>query len=151
MTDTTLTPSVIEPDSEAAAELHALLDERIYEFNLQATGIDDGRLFSATVKDDSGNVIAAINGDSWGGCCHILHLWVHESKRRQGLGLALMQAVEQEAVRRGCTQALLSTHSFQAPAFYERLGYVRQATIPHYPRGHALHLYLKQLRSGDGT
>lgn len=151
MTDPAVTPTVIEPDSEAAAELHALLDERIYEFNLQATGINDGRLFSGTVKDDTGNIIAAINGHSWGGCCHILHLWVHESRRRQGLGRALLKAVEQEALCRGCTQALLSTHSFQAPAFYERLGYIRQATITDYPRGHALHLYLKQLSSEAGA
>jgi ribosomal protein S18 acetylase RimI-like enzyme len=63
------------------------------------------------------------------------------------LGRALLRATEAEAVRRGCTQVVLWTHSFQAPAFYEQLGYARQATVPHYPNGHAQYLYLKSLRS----
>jgi ribosomal protein S18 acetylase RimI-like enzyme len=67
------------------------------------------------------------------------------------MGRALLQAAEAEAVRRGCTQALLLTHSFQAPAFYERLGYVRQATVPNYPHGYAQHVYVKQFTSADGT
>ena len=40
---------------------------------------------------------------------------------------------------------LLFTHSFQAPAFYEALGYERRATIEQYPRGHAKYLYEKRL------
>jgi hypothetical protein len=131
-------PYIIEPSSEAEAELNSFLDERIYEFNVQSTGFRDGRPFSGVIKDESGNIIAAINGHTWGGCCHILHLWVHESKRR-------------EAIRRGCTQSLVCTHSFQAPAFYERFGYVRQATIPNYPQGHMQHMYLKQFDADGNT
>jgi ribosomal protein S18 acetylase RimI-like enzyme len=140
-----MNPYIIEPSSEAEAELNSFLDARIYEFNAQATGLYDGRPFSGVVKDQSGNIIAAINGHTWGGCCHIVFLWVHESKRRNGIGRSLLQSVEQEATRRGCTQSLVLTHSFQAPIFYERQGYVRQASIPNYPRGHAQLVYLKQL------
>jgi len=138
-------PHIVEPNSDADAELNSFLDERIYEFNVQSTGIGDGKLFNSIIKDDSGSIVAAVNGHTWGGCCHILHLWVHESKRRQGIGCALLWAVEDEAIRRGCTQSLVTTHSFQAPAFYERYGYVRQASIPDYPKGFAQHLYLRQL------
>ncbi|HVR66087.1 MAG TPA: GNAT family N-acetyltransferase [Verrucomicrobiae bacterium] len=140
-----MNPRIVEPSSDAEAELNSFLDARIYEFNVRSTGCGDGRAFSSTIKDDSGEIVAAINGHTWGGCCHILHLWVHELKRRQGIGRALLQAVEDEAIRRGCAQSLVVTHSFQAPAFYERYGYVRQASIPDYPQGHAQHVYLKQL------
>ncbi len=140
-----MSPHIIEPDRESDAELNAFLDERIYEVNVQSTGLGDGRPFAGVIKDDSANVVAAVNGHTWGGSCYIAHLWVHESRRGQGLGRALLQSAEAEAVRRGCTQALLLTHSFQAPAFYERLGYVRHATIPDYPRGHAQYVYLKAL------
>ena len=142
---------IVEPSPEADAELNAFLDERIYEFNIQATGVRDGRPFASVIRDESGNVIAAINGHTWGQCCHVVHLWVHESQRRRGVGRALLQAAEEEARRRGCTQSLLFTHSFQAPGFYERLGYVRQATIPNYPQGHAQHVYLKPLEREGGT
>jgi len=65
------------------------------------------------------------------------------------LGRALLHAVEAEARRRNCTQVILLTHSFQAPGFYERLAYLRQATIPNYPVGHAQLLYVKQLERVD--
>ena len=138
-------PLIIEPSSEADAALNSFLEEQIYEFNSQATWVHDGRPFAGIIKDASGNVIAAINGHTWGACCYVAHLWVHESQRGRGIGSALLRAAEQEAIRRGCVQALLSTHTFQAPEFYERLGYVRQATIPNYPQGHAQHVYLKRL------
>ncbi len=77
-------PHVIEPNSEAEAELNAFLDARIYEFNVQATGLSDGRPFSSVIKDESNNIIAAINGHTWGGCCHITHLWVHEFEATTG-------------------------------------------------------------------
>ncbi len=140
-------PEILEPSSESEAWLNSFLDARIYEFNVRTTGIGDGRTLCGAIKDDSGNVIAAINGHSWGGCCHITHLWVHESRRRQGIGGALLRSAEEEAVRRGCARSLVFTHSFQAPGFYERQGYVRQASIPNYPSGHALHGYLKELAS----
>jgi ribosomal protein S18 acetylase RimI-like enzyme len=49
-----------------------------------------------------------------------------------------------------CGQVLLSTHSFQAPGFYERLGYEREASIEGYPKGHANVFYLKKLAREDG-
>ncbi len=144
-------PLIIEPSRETEAELNSFLDERIYEFSIRVTGLADGRPFAGVVKDDSGDIIAAINGHTWGECCYVAHLWVHESQRGHGIGSAVLRAAEKESIRRGCTQALLLTHSFQAPEFYEHLGYVRQATIPNYPQGHAQYVYVKRFADESGT
>jgi GNAT superfamily N-acetyltransferase len=127
-------PLIIEPSSEADAAFNSFLDEQIYEFNSQATGVHDGRRFAGIIKDASGNVIAAINGHTRGASCYVAHLWVHESQRGHGIGSALLRSAEQEAILRGCVQkrSSLPTPS-KPPEFYERLGYVRQATIPNYP------------------
>jgi lactoylglutathione lyase len=138
-------PRIIEPSRETEATLNALLDDRIYEFNAEATGSRDGRAFAGVINDVSGNIIAAVHGHTWGECCYVAHLWVHASQRGRGIGSALLRSAEDEAIRRGCRQALLLTHSFQAPEFYERHGYVRQATIPNYPQGHAQYVYVKRL------
>ena len=133
-------------DDQECPELEAFLVDRIYEFNVLATGYVDGRLVGGRLRNEAGEVIAAFNGHTWGGCCVVVHLWVHEGWRGRGLGRALMQVAEAEAVRRGCEQVVLSTHSFQAPAFYERLGYARRAVIPGQPKGHADIIYVKRLQ-----
>ena len=69
----------------------------------------------------------------------------------KALGKALLQAAESEAVRRGCEQVVLLTHSFQAPKFYERLGYNRKYAIEGRPKGHADIVYVKRLGRENGT
>lgn len=148
----TMRPGAIEfHDESECREIESFLIDRIDEFNVEATGYRDGRLLAATVRDDEGDVVAGINGHTWGGCCEIAHLWVHEQHRGQGLGKALMLAAESEAGRRGCEQVVLLTHSFQAPEFYERLGYERKYAIEGRPKGYADIVYVKRLGGTTGA
>jgi len=57
----------------------------------------------------------------------------------------LLRSAEAEALARGCKRVVLATHSFQAPGFYERLGYERKYTIEGRPEGHADIIYVKVL------
>ena len=125
------------------------LEDRVYEHNAGVTGIADGQLLAFLVRDDSGRIVAGICGNTWGGGCEIRQFWVEESQRRRGLGTRLFQAAEQEARRRGCTQMLLMTFSFQAPAFYARIGFEVVATIADHPRGHRNFLMRKRLERAD--
>ena len=120
------------------------LEDRIYEFNSRATGIDDGRLLAFFVREQD-SIIAGICGNTWGGTCELRQFWVEESRRHRGLGTKLFDAAEQEARRRGCTQIVLMTFSFQAPAFYERRGFEVVATINDHPGGHQNVLMRKRL------
>jgi ribosomal protein S18 acetylase RimI-like enzyme len=144
-----MTPSPIEFSQSQSDEIEAFLAERIYEFNVNATGFFDGEEFAAAIRDTNGGIIAGASGHTWGGCCQLSQLWVHESARKQGLGKSLMLAVEAHAVTRKCTRIVLSSHSFQAPDFYRRLGYVEQARIAAYPTGHADIHFAKVLVCGD--
>ena len=100
------------------------LDDQINAYNIAVTGIDDWRALAIFVRDDAGQIIAGISGGTWAGYLEIKDLWVRADLRGQGLGRGLLLAAEQEAARRGCTQALLDTHNFQAPGFYQNLGYI---------------------------
>jgi GNAT superfamily N-acetyltransferase len=131
---------------DADARLRERLDEEIYAFNAAVTGHHDGRLLSAAVRGDDGDLRAGLYGWTWGGCGYIELLWVREDQRGLGLGARLLDAAEAEIRRRGCGQVVLSTHSFQAPGFYARFGYQECGRTPGYPLGHdELHL-LKELR-----
>lgn len=119
------------------------LESRINEFNFEVTNIRDGRDLAIFVRE-AGEIVAGVSGWTWGGCLYVQYLWVHEQMRGKGLGSRLMDAAESEAVARGCVQALLETHSFQAPEFYARRGYENIGTAVDYPRGHAQY-YLRKL------
>ncbi|MEX0851769.1 MAG: GNAT family N-acetyltransferase [Bauldia sp.] len=126
-------------------EIAALLEERLYEFNVRATGFSDGKPVCFTIANDAGAIIAGIAGYTWGGCCHIRQLWVDEAHRGGRLGTALLEAAEREAMERNCRQVVISTHTFQAPGFYARLGYTEVARVVGHPIGHANVFLAKQL------
>lgn len=48
-------------------------------------------------------------------------------------------------------QSVLLTHSFQAPGFYEHLGYERRYAIEGMPKGHSDIVYVKRLQGENGT
>lgn len=140
MSDVTLIPVDPVPDDVQ------YLEDRIYEFNSSATGIADGELLAFFVRERD-RIVAGICGNTWGGTCELRQFWVEESRRHCGLGTRLFQAAEREAQRRGCTQIVLTTFSFQAPAFYERHGFEVVATIDDHPRGYRNLLMRKRLGS----
>jgi GNAT superfamily N-acetyltransferase len=132
-----------EIGTRIAAEDIQFLDDRLYEFNMAATGIRNGELLGIFVRDQSGAISAGLSGWTWGDCCRIDKLWVREDLRGRGLGRRLILAAEQEAVRRRCRLVTLDTYSFQAPEFYRKLGYEVVAVVDGYPTPHR-QWYLKK-------
>jgi GNAT superfamily N-acetyltransferase len=138
------TPELVLETTPAPEDVQ-YLEDRIYEFNSAATGITDGRWLAILVRDGDRRIVAGICGNSWGGCLEIRQFWVEESRRGQGLGTKLFSAAEKEARRRGCRQILLTTFSFQAPAFYARRGFEVAAVMDDHPHGHKNLLLRKRL------
>ena len=130
------------PDDALAARL----DAELAEFNFDATGIRDAREFAAALHDEGGALMAGVQGWTWGATCWVERLWVREDARHRGLGRRLLIAIESEARARGCGQLALTTHSFQAPGFYQRLGLDTVGELADYPVGHASLLMRKRLR-----
>ena len=129
----------------ADADLAERLDQEISAFNAAASGHHDARMLSVAVRGDDGDLRGGLYGWTWGGCGYVDLLWVRDDQRGLGLGADLLAAAEAEIRRRGCDRVALSTHSFQSPGFYARLGYTECGRTPGYPRGHDdIHL-VKQL------
>jgi GNAT superfamily N-acetyltransferase len=116
----------------------ARLSERLNDFNYAATGRTDGADL-AFVAEDAGEMTGGLSGYTWAGIAEVKVLWVRDDQRGTGLGRELMTAAIGEARTRGCQLMFLSTHSFQARGFYEKLGFELVATIPDKPLGHAEH------------
>jgi GNAT superfamily N-acetyltransferase len=122
------------------------LDERIYEYNVAATNIHDGRMMHFAVRDVRDEMVAGLSGWTWGSCAAVEFLWVRDDWRGKGLGTQLLASAEGEALARGCTHIVLSTHSFQAPEFYKKRGYEAYSAVDDYPRGFSLLHLKKKLR-----
>ena len=132
-------------EDEPRREDMALLDERIYEFNAAASGVDDGRLLAIFIRDDHGAIAAGMHGWTWGGTGFVQAIWVHEKLRGHGLGSRLLAAAEAEAARRGCHQMHLDTHGYQAPDFYRRQGYDLIGELPGWPGDNVRFFFRKRL------
>ena len=140
---------VIETEPDPADV--SFLEDRLYEFNVAATGITNGKLFGLFLRGTDGGVIGGAYGWTWGGTCHLRYLFIPAEMRGQGHGKRLMQAIEQEARARGCCQILLETHDFQAPDFYHRLGFDLVGVVPDYPRGPSALMMVKRLTAASAS
>ena len=110
------------------------LEDRLYDYGVEQTGSDDGKWLSIFVRDDAGVIVAGLHGWTWCGACQVQTLWVRQDLRRQGYGQRLLAAAEQEARARGCDRLFLDTLSFQAPLFYQKLGYEILHVLDDRPR-----------------
>ena len=91
-------------------------------------------------------VVAGLAGETYCGWLFIRYLWVSESLRGRGVGRELMVHAEARARDRGCHSAWVDTFSFQAPGFYEKLGYEEFGRLD-YPPDHRRHFLKKRLIS----
>ncbi|GCD45934.1 N-acetyltransferase [Streptomyces paromomycinus] len=150
MSDATTTPAQETALTIGAhdAALDKRLEDELDAFNDAATATAGAERaeFSVRVTDTEGELIGGLSAWVWGGLCGIHLLWVREESRAAGWGAKLLRAAEEEAVRRGCDRATVSSYTFQAPGFYERQGYTEVGRVPGMPGGHAdVYLY-KELK-----
>jgi len=138
-------PPAVVVEIEPPPEKIRLLEERLYAFNIEATGIADGQSFGLFLHGADGTVIDGAYGWSWGDTCHLRYLFVPAELRSQGHGTRLLRSVEQQALSRSCRQIVLETHDFQAPEFYRKFGFVVTGIVEGYPRGHRFFTMAKKL------
>lgn len=135
----------IKMESNPTLEDMDFLEERLYDYNVEQTELDDGKTYAFFVRDDHEEIRAGVAGWMWGSSCYIRSLWVHKELRGQRVGTQLLQSVEREARARGCQQIVLESFSFQAPDFYQKLGFETFAILDDHPRGHQHHYLCKRL------
>ncbi|MFF6950580.1 GNAT family N-acetyltransferase [Streptomyces iakyrus] len=117
-------------------DLEKRLDEELTAFNTAAADGAVTEPLSVRVTDDTGDLVGGLTAWTWGTLCSVDMLWIREDRRHCGWGSRLMRAAEAEAARRGCTDMIVSTYSFQAPAFYPGLGFEERARVRGVPGGH---------------
>lgn len=115
--------------------LRTVLGDGLDRHNHAAAGYTDSRPLAVVVTDAAGVTLGGLSGRTSLGMCFFDLVYLPESLRGQDVGTRMMAMVEAEALARGCRSVVLFTISFQAPGFYEKLGYVRFGEIACDPPG----------------
>ena len=122
-----------------------IIGQGINDYNNQQAGDQNSQILCYVLRGPdqkvSGGVIAQIYWD-W---LYVDLMWMKEEVRHRGYGSRLLTLVEDEARKRGAKHAHLDTFSFQAPGFYEKLGYHVFGELKDFPQGHQRYFYTKQL------
>jgi len=79
--------------------------------------------FCFTAENADGKITGVITGRAYYNEVHIGDLIVDESCRGSGVGRQLVSTVEKAYQDKGYDVITLTTHGFQAPEFYKKLGY----------------------------
>jgi GNAT superfamily N-acetyltransferase len=98
-----------------------------------------------SARDGKGRLLGGLILQSYWKESYVELLWLSDKARGRGTGRRLIEEAERRARRRGSVLMHLDTYSFQAPGFYEKLGFRRFGSLRGSPRGASRHWYVKQL------
>ena len=134
-----------------APEQHDEILRQLLEFNAGTVGPTTVQPFAIVLKNPE---TETIEGGLWGESSYdwlyVHMLIISRNFRKRGLGSALLGKAEAIATNRGYRGIRVDTFSFQAPGFYEKLGYRRFGKLANYPQGHETIFYFKALAAKPG-
>lgn len=129
------------------AKENSMVRPKLLQYNLaQAAGklSDEAETVELTLHDDSGEVTAGLTASIYWRQMHVDFLWVDETLRGQSIGTKLLEQAEQLARSRSLRYIQLETFSFQAPGFYQKLGFTIFGVLEDSPYDGAKQYYLKK-------
>ena len=98
--------------------------------------------------DGHGEIIGGLFGSTQCAWLKIDIMAVTEESRGAGIGRALLEHAEALARERDCRYAYVDTMDYQAPGFYQKLGYTVTGTLDDWDsHGHSKHFLVKPLLS----
>ena len=102
--------------------------------NDQSEGLsrEPGKPISLVLKDAQ-TIVGGISGRTIYMSFLIDYLWIDQAFRGNGHGTRLVREAERLAKETGCVSSQTSTYSFQAPEFYQKLGYTIFGVFERYP------------------
>ena len=117
----------------------------LIRFNLETAGPFRYSRTVLTARSETGRIVGGLVMQSWWKESFVEVLWLAARARRHGAGTELIAEAERRARRRGSKLMHLSTYSFQAPRFYEKLGFRSIGKMSGSPKGESRYYYVKRL------
>ncbi|GAB6262576.1 GNAT family N-acetyltransferase [Photobacterium sp. CCB-ST2H9] len=120
----------VSPSEDEISEIY----RGLVEYNEPHFPDLDEKGFGAFIRDEDGKILGGLVGKVILSSLHVNYFWLSEPIRRLGLGSKLIDSVESEARSLGVKNIYLDTYTFQAPGFYERLGFKEVGRYTDFPK-----------------
>ncbi len=118
---------------------------RLRMYNKSKVDFNEATDLAIFVRNEAGKMMGGICAELWGAVLEIDFLWIDESWRGQGVGKQLLLQLEEAARERNGRTAVLDTFDFQAPDFYQSLGYEIFGTVEGFGNQHCKYFLRKSL------
>ncbi|WP_445736566.1 GNAT family N-acetyltransferase [Mariniflexile sp.] len=120
----------------------------LVEYNSSKTqqfGNEINKPIEIIARNEMNEIVGGLYGRSLWGTLEIKTFVVKTENRNEGIGRKLINDAEKKAKNRNCRFISLDTFSFQAPEFYEKLGFKKIGTETDFPKGFEKYYYRKKL------
>ena len=134
-----------EPTPE---ERNRIIDPLI-AYNEAKAGSRNKKEFAFSVRSESGEFIAGLLGFTHFNHFFVSALYVDQQFRKEGIGRELMKRAEALALEQGCDVIYLDSFDYQAPGFYEKLGFEIFGKLEDYPPGHQRFYLRKRIQDSE--
>lgn len=132
----------IQQHKQPSKEDIEFISQQFQAYNNMQSGVFPSRELHLFAYSPDGQIAGGLAGSIFWGWLHVDTLWVAEAYRGHGLGTALMDQAEAEAIGMNVQRAYLETTDFQALDFYKKRGYQIFARLEDQPPGHVCY-YMK--------
>ena len=134
---------VLDPTTNEARDFIAA---QLSKFNAPYVGSDESLRIVLGIDDEWGTLVGGLAAVINYRVMSIQLLWVDANERGQGVGKTLIYQAEKIARRSKCVMIHLDIFDFQAPKFYEKLGFERWGELGPFPNGHKRFYYRKLMK-----
>jgi ribosomal protein S18 acetylase RimI-like enzyme len=132
--------------SEPTPEEQYRIIDPLIAYNEAQIGPRNKKDFAFFAKSETGEIVGGLLGFTHWNHFFISTLYVDQRFRKEGIGRELMARAEALALEQECDAIYLDTFDFQAPGFYEKLGFKVFGKLDDYPPGHQRFYLVKRIR-----